>query len=261
MFIQELIVYSSENDMCVEVTVTKCRYPGDISDNCISCPDETPYIYPPNGNCVSDCGVRYYPRDDIYQCRSCHSTCYTCWGYEYNNCLSCIDDLYLWEGGNECIPFCHEVGQVESKIYQNLCVEFEVKAELINYQEGVPIDINTFDFLVAEVTQISTKPYYTTWRFDPVKTRNANPGLTLNFVDGQVPFEPNDKDNLESLNVTLNHSFFELARKYVFVLDVISYNILDTTKRATRSFYFTLTTNSYPVDGGLEQILIQLMVD
>ena len=240
--------------MCVEVTVTKCRYPGDISDNCISCPDETPYIYPPNGNCVSDCGVRYYPRDDIYQCRSCHSTCYTCWGYEYNNCLSCIDDLYLWEGGNECIPFCHEVGQVESKIYPNLCVEFEVKAELINYQEGVPIDINTFDFLVAEVTQISTKPYYTTWRFDPVKTRNANPRLTLNFADGQVPFEPNDKDNLESLNVTLNHSFFELARKYVFVLDVISYNILDTTKRATRSFYFTLTTNSYPVDGGLEII-------
>ena len=37
-------VYNSENNMCIEVTVTKCRYPGDVSDNCISCPDETPYI-------------------------------------------------------------------------------------------------------------------------------------------------------------------------------------------------------------------------
>ena len=248
-------VYSSENDMCIEVSVTKCRYPGDISDNCISCPDESPYIYPPTGNCVNDCGTRYYPRKDIYQCRSCHHTCYTCSSYEFNACLSCTDNYYYVEEEHQCVEFCHDFQLVASTITPNLCVPFECVVELVNYEVGGdPIDINTFDFLVAEVKEISTKPYYITWRFDPVKTRSANPGIVMNFDDDQVPFYPNDIDNLENLNVTLNHSFFELGRNYTFTIDVISYNILNTTKRSKRSFDFTLKTNSHPVDGGLEII-------
>ena len=206
-------VYSSENNMCLEVSVTKCRYPGDISDNCISCPDETPYIYPPNGNCVKDCGVRFYPRDDMFQCRDCHHTCYECWGYESNNCISCTDDLYLVEEFHICIPYCLDYGLVASTIIPNYCVPFEAIVNITNYKEGVPIDINTFDFLIGEVSYISTQYYFITWKFDPEKTRKANPGVTLNFEDDQVPFYPNTDENLESYNVSLNRSFSLIPMK------------------------------------------------
>ena len=245
-------VYSSENNMCLEVSVTKCRYPGDISDNCISCPDESPYIYPPNGNCVNDCGVRFYKRDDIYQCRACHHTCYTCTGYAYNNCTSCTDNLYLVEDLHICVEKCDEYNLVASTIEPNKCVPFEMDIEIINYDKNIPIDINTFDFLVAEIKYISTKTYEIMWRFVPEKTIEKNPGESLNFGDDQVPYDPNEIYNLENLNVSLNHSFFQLRRNYTFTIDVISYNILDNNLRATRSKDFTFKTNSYPVDGGLE---------
>ena len=247
-------VYNSENDVCLEVALTKCRYPGDVSDNCISCPDENKYIYPPNGNCVSDCGVRFYPRDDMNQCRACHWTCYTCWSYAENNCLSCIDDRYYVEDLHICTLYCQDHGLVESKVTPNLCVSFDAIVELVNYKEHIPIDINTFDYLIANITYINTKPYYTKWMFIPKKTRDANPGRNLKFEDGEVPFEPNTDDNLDNLNVTLNHSFFELRTFYIFTLEVTSYNILDNNKKAVRYFDFNLTMNSYPVDGGLQII-------
>ena len=251
---EEGYYYNSESNVCLEVSLTKCRYPGDVSDNCISCPDENPFIYPPTGDCVKECGPRFYARDDMFQCRDCHYTCYTCWSYAYNNCLSCIDDRYLVEDLHECVLYCQDYGLVASKIIPNMCVDFEVVPRLVNYQEGVPIDINTFDYLIAEIVEINTKTYLTKWSFDPVKTRNANPGRTLKFEDDEVPFEPNTEENLANLNVSLNHSFFELKTDYVFTLEVISYNVLNTTKRASRSFDFTLTMNSYPVDGNLKVI-------
>ena len=247
-------IYNSENSVCLEVSLTKCRYPGDVSDNCISCPDENKYIYPPNGNCVADCGVRFYPRDDMNQCRDCHYTCYTCWSYAINNCLSCIDDRYYIESLHICVLYCQDYGYVASKYEPNMCVDFDVVVRLVNYQEGVPIDINTFDYLIAEIVDINTKTYYTKWIFNATKTRNANPGKVLNFEDDEVPFEPNTIENLEKLNVSLNHSFFELRTFYIFTLEVTSYNLLNNTKKAIRYFDFNLTMNSYPVDGGLEII-------
>ena len=247
-------VYNSENQVCIEVTLTKCRYPGDVSDNCISCPDENKYIYPPDGNCVKECGVRYYPRDDMNQCRSCHWTCYTCWSYAENNCLSCIDDRYYVESLHKCVLYCQDYQLVASKITPNRCVDFDVIVELVNYQEGIPIDINTFDYLIAEVTYINTKPYYTKWSFNATKTRLANPNRTLIFKDDEVPFEPNIDDNLENLNVSLNHSFFELRANYIFTLEITSYNLLNNTKKAVKYFDFNLTMNSYPVNGHLEII-------
>ena len=247
-------VFSSENQVCLEVTLTKCRYPGDVSDNCINCPDENKYIYPPDGTCVADCGPRFYPRDDMNQCRDCHWTCYTCWSYAEDNCLSCIDDRYLVEREHRCVLYCQDYQLVASKVTPNLCVDFECVVNLVNYQEGVPIDINTFDYLIAEISYINTKPYYTKWYFNETETRKNNTGRTLKFEEGEVPFEPNTDDNLENLNVSLNHSFFELRTNYVFTLEVTAYNTLNTTKKAIRYFNFILTMNSYPVDGGLEII-------
>ena len=74
-----------------KVTLTKWRYPADISDNCIKCRDEIE-IYPPNGNCIADCGPKIYPRDDKNQCSDCHWICYTCFSFAIDNYLSCIED-------------------------------------------------------------------------------------------------------------------------------------------------------------------------
>ena len=245
-------VYSSENNMCIEVSVTKCKYPGDMSDNCISCPNDSPYIYPPNGNCVNDCGVRFYPRDDMLQCRECHPICYECWGSQENACISCTENLYLLEDEHKCIPFCHDHGLIADTKRPNLCVPFLGYPVITNYDENIPIDINTFNFFIVELKDINTKPVYINWKFDHVKTRAKNPGLSLNFKDDEVPFYPNTENNLRSYNISLNKSFFELKRNYCFIIDVHSYNVLNNTKEAIRSFNFTFKTNSYPENGTLE---------
>jgi hypothetical protein len=165
---------------------------------------------------------------------------------------------------NICVLYCLEYGLVASTRYPNLCVGFDVAAEIVNYNISLPIDTNTFDYLVAEITNISTKDYTGRWRFSPEETIRANPGKTLNFEEGQVPFLPNDDENLERFenlngnlkryNVSLNHSFFELDRKYVFYLDITSYNILNNSLRSTEELNFTLIMNSYPKEGGIEII-------
>ena len=253
---KEGYVFNSENQVCLEVSLTKCRFPGDVSDNCISCPDENKYIYPPTGDCVKDCGPRFYPRDDMNQCRDCHYTCYTCFGYAHNNCTSCIDNRYFVRSLNECVEYCQDYGLVPSKLIPNYCVDFEANVEIINYDiEKDHIDINTFDNLIANITYINTKTYSTKWMFIPEKTIEANPDKHLNFEEGQVPFEPNTLDNLENnLNVSLNHSFFELKTLYAFTLEITSYNILNVSKIAKQYYHFYLIMNSYPMDGHIEVI-------
>ena len=175
-----------------------------------------------------------------------------------------VDHVIIHE--HRCVLDCLEYGLVVSPIVPNKCVSFIVDAEIVNYNISLPIDTNTFDFLVAEVTNISAKNYFGRWSFDAEETRRLNPGKRLNFEDGEVPFLPNDDENLERFenlqnnlkryNVSLNHSFFELDRKYVFTLDITAYNILDITKQSTEKISFTLIMNSHPkpIDAGIEII-------
>ena len=86
-------VYNSATESCIELALSHCEYPGDTTDNCITCAEENIYIYPPDGSCVSDCGVQYYKNDYMNQCRPCHEICYRCWDYMNNIYLSITCNL------------------------------------------------------------------------------------------------------------------------------------------------------------------------
>ena len=62
---EEGFVYSSATSTCIAPALTKCLFPGDINDNCITCEDSTPYLNPIDGSCVSECPDFYYENKEI----------------------------------------------------------------------------------------------------------------------------------------------------------------------------------------------------
>ena len=250
-------VYNSGTESCIELALSHCEYPGDTTDNCITCAQENKYIYPPDGSCVNDCGVQYYKNDYMNQCRPCHETCYTCWDYMNNTCLSCTGNYYYVEYLHICVYVCEDYGLIASSLEPNLCVEFDVNMTLVNYQEYVPIDINTFYFLVAQIHYLNAESFTTQWGFDPELTRELNNDPTMVFKS-DTPFEKvsSYQKNSRLLNVTVDNTFFELAKNYSIYCNITSRFVSSTggseVKLTTRTIRFVLTMNSYPVNGSLE---------
>ena len=236
-------VYNESSDTCSKPITTHCEYPGDIGDTCITCPEETIYINIVDGSCTNTCPIGYYPRDDINQCRACHYTCYTCTGPFYNNCTSCTGLLSLVPDLHICIEACEDYGLTMDPDDHNMCIPFDADAELFNYFEGIPIDIESFEELIAEVTYFTSINYRVIWEFDPNATREVNNLTNMTFDD--TPFN-GDITNLET---SVDNTFFKLATKYVVNLIIISENINVPGKTINITVPFVLTMNSYPFNG------------
>lgn len=247
---EESFVYNSATSTCVTPALTRCEYPGDISDNCISCDEDKKYINPIDGNCVAECPDFYFEHDLINQCRKCYHTCFKCSGIKENECTACTETvengiLYFNPRDHTCVDNCEQHGFTASKTTPYTCVIFDASARLVNYQEGVPIDINTFFELEAEVYGETAPGYTTLWNFEENMTRDAN--NDPNLVFNGSPFRLGGTD-LENLKVQIDNTFFRLDTKYVFRLDIIKSN---QGSSVIVPVYFTLTMNSYPKDGVL----------
>ena len=240
-------VYIESTDSCIQPAATHCSLPGDSLDNCITCDESNIYIHPVDGTCLSECPDGYYPRDDLNECRICDITCYTCTGPFYNECTSCDDVLNLVPDLHICILICQNYGLTQSPVRPNLCVIFDADAELVNVQEGVPIDVYTFDHLVAEVTKYTSKDYVTKWVFDPQKTRKENNNSTMVF-----PSESPFNGDITQLDTSIDKTFFELGLKYAVNLEIISENEREPEKTVVIVVPFVLTMNSYPINGTLD---------
>ena len=59
-------VYNESSDTCSKPQTTHCDIPGNIGDDCATCPEDTIYINIVDGSCTNNCPVRYYARDAIY---------------------------------------------------------------------------------------------------------------------------------------------------------------------------------------------------
>jgi hypothetical protein len=204
---EEGLVYIESKDDCIKPASTHCSLPGDALDNCMTCAENEIYIHPVDGSCLSECPDGYYARDDIYECRICDITCYTCTGPLYNECTSCNDILNYVPDLHICILICQDYGLTPSPVRPNLCVVFDADAELVNVQEGVPIDVFTFDHLVAEVTKYTSKNYVTKWVFDPEKTRKENNDTKMEFPS-ETPFN----GDITNLDTSVDKNFFELGK-------------------------------------------------
>ena len=192
-------VYNPSSDTCSKPTTTHCEYPGDMGDKCISCKEEGIYINIVDGSCTNECPVRFYPRDDMNQCRACHYTCFTCTGPFYNNCTSCEGVLSLVPDLHICIDCCEDYGLTVDPSDPNMCIPFDAKAVLVNYEEDVPIDLETFEKIIAEITFCSAKNCESKWEFDPNATRLVNNDSELAFPFDS-PFIEDIYNNLEKLN-------------------------------------------------------------
>ena len=239
-------VYISSSDTCTKPVSTHCEYPADVGDSCVTCPEDAIYINVVDGTCTNTCPVEYYPRDDINECRACHYTCYTCTGPFYNNCTSCKGSLSLVPDLHICIPYCEVYDLTTDPNDENMCIPFEADAELVNYQEGIPIDLETFEELIAEITYCSAMECLSKWEFDANATRLVN-----NLTDMEFPSETPFDGDVWDLDTSVDNDFFQLAKKYVVNLTIISENFRNRTNKINISIPFVLTINSYPFNGKL----------
>ena len=237
-------VYSESSDTCSKPLTTHCDIPGDIGDTCVTCPEETIYINIVDGSCTNNCPIGYYPRDDINQCRACHYTCYTCIGPFYNNCTSCTGNLSLVSDLHICVEACEDYGLTMDPQDHNKCIPFEAGAELVNYEEDIPIDIENFENLEAMVTYFTSIGVRTIWEFDANATRYINDDFDMVF-----PFESPFNGNVSLIDTTVDKTFFELRKKYVVNLVIIADNINVPGKSINITVPFVLTMNSYPFNG------------
>ncbi len=239
-------VYNSLNDYCEQLSYTKCHFPGDTKDTCIRCPDEQIYIHPVDGLCKDKCPTGYYKRDDMNQCRPCEATCYECsWMFEFN-CTACIGERYLYEDDHRCVLKCEDYNLTASNITDNLCTEFYAHAMLINYEEFIPIDLNTFEKLIAKVYNYSSRGYTVEWGFDAEKTREVNNNSSMTF-----PKESPYIGDITKEEVLVDNSFFELGKDYIVTITVIAHNILYYDATVSQTIPFHLRINSFPVNGTL----------
>ena len=242
----EGMVYSESTKSCSTPAQTKCSLPADTLDNCITCNEDEVYVNPVDGTCVSECPTGYYARDDINACRICDITCYECTGPLYNECTACTDTLNLVPDLHICILHCQDYGLTKSPVRNNLCVIFDADAELVNVKEEIPINIYDFDYLQANVTKYTSKNYVTKWVFDAEATKVAN-----NVTDMTFPSTTPFNGDITNLKTSIDNTFFELGKKYVVNLEITSENERDPSKTVTVVVPFTLTMNSYPVNGTL----------
>ena len=246
-------VFNAATSTCVLPSLTHCEYPGDISDNCVTCKANEIYI-DTDGSCVSSCPDFYYENKMINQCRKCHSTCLKCTGLEETQCTKCTDskegDRYFIQkneitGEGICVLNCEEYGLTKSST-PNICTLFDADAKMIEPLETDFVDINSFAYIVAEVFNATSEPSKTEWQFNEDETLLAN----ANNETFSIKCNPLNGD-VTQLNTSIDKTCVELDSKYVFDLFIIKENL---GEKVIVKKTFTLTMNGVPKNGELSVI-------
>ena len=243
-------IYVEENSNCEPKSSTpSCSTFADSNSNCLICPENKKYLYVNDGSCVENCPPHYFENDKILQCRECHETCYRCTDRFYNNCKECTGSLYYNYKDNTCIENCESVGLTKSLTRPNTCVIFDAEASLENVDTVTPIDVNTFNHIVATVIGATASGYTTLWKFNVEETNNINLELGYNdlLTESDTPFI----GDLTLLDTPLNPSFFKIGHKYVFELEIIKEN---NGEKVSVSVSWTLTMNQSPQNGYIKVV-------
>ena len=154
-------------------------------------------------------------------------------------CDEKLDDEYkelsikLVEKLGLCVLNCEEYGLTRSAVDPNRCTEFDADAVLINVAEGVPIDVNNFNEIVAKVTAATSTGYTTNWVLNEEKTKELNddPDMTFDtypWTDFGTEHEAPDVVIGKEFSTPLDTTFFQLDKYYSFDLEpfLIFYSLL-----------------------------------
>ena len=259
---EEGYVYDEINKKCNIFDSTDCIVPRTSDDKCLLCANNHPYLKY-DGICYSDCGYNYFPDDYFKQCRECHETCYTCFGKNYTNCLSCTGDYYYIESLHICIKNCQEYGLVISLEKENTCQELitssyiTVPVYLNNSYDYNPSNddfiskiINTKDFtqIVGHLGPITTE-VKTKWVYNRDETIEINSDhkyfKLTDFPENVYPFNQGDEDKL---TINIYNDYFKNGYKYIFDLIIYSENGF---YKASHVHKYILMMNDYPNVGGI----------
>ena len=225
-----------------------CEIYSNKEKQCFQCKDNNQYLNKWvdefGEECYTDCPPTLYEDPLINQCRRCHETCYECTNEFYNNCTSCTGTLYFNFKENTCIPNCQTAELTRSLTKPNICVIFDADAILKNVNVSIPIDVNTFDNIEAEIILPTSPEYQTLWLFDADLTNKIN--RELGFTD-DIPLdsEPFIGDKTK-LDTPLNHSFFKTQHKYAFGMKIYAEN---KGLEVDVFVWWNLTMNSPPFGG------------
>ena len=225
-----------------------CEIYSNKEKQCFQCKDNNQYLNKWvdefGAECYTDCPPTLYEDPLINQCRRCHETCYECTNEFYNNCTSCTGTLYFNFKENTCIPNCQTADLTRSLTKPNICVIFDADAILKNVNVSIPIDVNTFDNIEAEIILPTSPEYDTLWLFDAELTNKIN--RELGFTD-DIPLdsEPFIGDKTK-LDTPLNHSFFKTQHKYAFGMEIYAQN---KGLKVSVYVWWNLTMNSPPFGG------------
>ena len=243
--------FSEINGKCVPEGIeldALCEIYSNKEKQCFQCKDNNQYLNKWvdefGEECYTDCPPTLYEDPLINQCRRCHETCYECTNEFYNNCTSCTGTLYFNFKENTCIPNCQTAELTRSLTKPNICVIFDADAILKNVNVSIPIDVNTFDNIEAEIILPTSPEYQTLWLFDANLTNKIN--RELGFTD-DIPLdsEPFIGDKTK-LDTPLNHSFFKTQHKYTFGMKIYAEN---KGLEVAVYVWWNLTMNSPPFGG------------
>ena len=197
------LVHSSTNPPNVDCTIY-------MSENkCLFCKEPTPYL-DRTSMCVDRCEDGYYQDDYVMECRKCEATCKTCFGKEKNNCLSCIEDLYLYEDEHICIPDCGEYSLTNETSPMWYCVGFNIKTEIVYPMDYKTVNVNPYEFNMIEIFLYdATDPHYSVdVEFNRDKTDELNQGKENYTTPGDMCFQ-NKTFYENSTEVIVNLTIYE----------------------------------------------------
>ena len=118
---EEGYVYNEKYKRCDIVDSLNCKVPRNMEDKCLLCSSNAPYL-DEDDICLKECKPKYFKDDYFKQCRKCHETCYTCFGKNYDNCLSCEGEYYYIPSQHICVTNCEKYHLVISSTKENTCV-------------------------------------------------------------------------------------------------------------------------------------------
>lgn len=136
------------NETCVEECPQNFTFNNKSFCDCIE-----NYSLTPQNQCFLTCPAGYF--SDAYLCKECHTDCFTCFGPQKNQCLSCYSSYFLFQNDSTCYKNCptHYYGDNSTKncldcssyceicLKKNECLSCQQNYSLIDYKCVIAIEI------------------------------------------------------------------------------------------------------------------------
>ena len=121
---------TSTCDQCYQATSSSDPYrtcktcTGGSPTNCLTCLSHE-YLDPVQKKCIAACSVGWYIRSDSNVCDKCYihkdeepeHTCQTCYGPNGDNCKTCTQGIFFYNGNNTCLKTCPDGYYADNSTY------------------------------------------------------------------------------------------------------------------------------------------------